>query len=74
MGDRVVVPEELRARTLNILHAAHQGTTSMRLRAERNLVWPNMTRDIASRRMVVQADPQTRQYKVMTFGSRRLTL
>ena len=24
--------------------------------------------------MVVQADPKTRQYKVMTFGSRRLTL
>ena len=51
MGDRVVVPEELRARTLDTLHAAHQGTTSMRLRAERNLFWPNMARDIAGRRM-----------------------
>ena len=37
MGERVVVPEELRNRTLDALHAAHQGTTSMRLRAERNL-------------------------------------
>jgi hypothetical protein len=36
---------------LDTLHAAHQGTTSMRLRAERNLVWPNMSRDIASKRM-----------------------
>ena len=51
MGDRVVVPEELRSRTLDTLHAAHQGTTSMRLRAERNLFWPNMARDIASKCM-----------------------
>jgi phosphoketolase len=51
MGDRVVVPKELRSRTLETLHAAHQGTTSMRLRAERNLFWPNMARDIASKRM-----------------------
>ena len=45
MGDRVVVPEEPRSRTLNTLHTAHQGTTSMKLRAERNLFWPNMARD-----------------------------
>ena len=51
MGDRVVVPEELRERALDTLHAAHQGTTSMRLRAERNLYWPNMARDIATKRM-----------------------
>jgi hypothetical protein len=46
-----VVPEELRSRTLDTLHAAHQGTTSMRLRAERNLFWPNMAKYIASKRM-----------------------
>ena len=51
MGDRVVVPEELRNRTLDTLHSAHQGTTSMRLRAERNLFWPNMAMDIANKRM-----------------------
>ena len=51
MGDRVVVPEELRSRTLDTLHAAHQGITSMRLRAKRNLFWSNMARDIASKRM-----------------------
>jgi hypothetical protein len=50
-GDRVVMPEELRSRTLDTLHAAHQGTTSMRLRAERNLFWPNMARDIATKCM-----------------------
>ena len=51
MGNRVVMPEELRNRTLETLHSAHQGTTSMRLRAERNLFWPNMARDIANKRM-----------------------
>ena len=51
MGDRVVVPAELRASILEMLHAAHQGTTSMRLRAERNLFWPNIARDIANKRM-----------------------
>ena len=51
MGDRVVVPQELKSRTLDTLHAAQQGTTSMRLRSERNLFWPNMVRDIATKRM-----------------------
>ena len=35
MGDRTVVPESLRERILSTLHSAHQGTTSMRLRAEK---------------------------------------
>ena len=35
MDDRVVVPEAIRNRTLEPLHAGHQGTISMRLRAER---------------------------------------
>jgi transposase InsO family protein len=51
MGDRAVVPEELRSSVLDTLHSAHQGTTSMRLRAERNLFWPNMAMDIATNRM-----------------------
>jgi hypothetical protein len=50
-GGRVVVPEELRSRTLDTLHAAHQGTTSMRLRAERNMFWPNLARDITTKCM-----------------------
>jgi hypothetical protein len=50
-GDRLVVPEELLSRTLDTLHAAHRGTTSMRLRAERKLFWPNMARDITTKRI-----------------------
>ena len=34
MGSRIIVPEALRNRVVETLHAAHQGTTSMRLRAE----------------------------------------
>jgi hypothetical protein len=52
MGDRVVVPEELRGRTLDTLHAAYQGTIYIRLRAERNMFWPHMARDIATKRML----------------------
>ena len=50
MGDRTVVPESLRGRVLSTLHSAHQGTTSMRLRAEKNMFWPNMAADIANTR------------------------
>ena len=63
MGDRVVVPEELRSRTLDTLHAAHQGTTSMRLRAERNLFWPNMARDISMIRQL-QVNAASVDYKL----------
>ena len=49
MGERVVVPKPLRSRVLDTLHTGHQGTTSMRLRAERTLFWPNMSRDISSK-------------------------
>ena len=34
----------------------------------------NKPKRCGKRGVVVQADPKTRQYKVMTFGSRRLTL
>ena len=34
----------------------------------------NNPRICDKRDVVVQADPKTKQYKVMTFGSRRLTL
>ena len=50
MGDRTVVPESLRERVLSTLHSAHQGTTSMRLIAEKSMFWPNMAADIANRR------------------------
>ena len=50
MGERVVVPATLRDRVLSTLHSAHQGTTSMRLRAEKQMYWPNMAADIAATR------------------------
>ena len=37
----------IRGRVHLSLHSAHQVTTSMRLRAERSMFWPNMAKDIA---------------------------
>ena len=48
--DRPVIPEALRHRVLDTLHAAHQGVTGMRLRAERSVFWPNMSQDIEATR------------------------
>ena len=46
-GDRIVIPASLlRPRILEALHASHQGTTEMLLRAEVSMFWPNMSRDI----------------------------
>ena len=55
MGDRIVVPDHLIARVLDTLHSAHQGTTSMRLRAEQSLYWPGMARAIARKRQSCQS-------------------
>ena len=48
--DRVVIPTVLRPTVLNSLHSAHQGTTSMQLRAQSIVFWPGMTNDIITRR------------------------
>ena len=48
--DRVVMPKALRQIALNNLHAAHQGVTSMELRASRIMFWPGMTEDIRQKR------------------------
>ena len=45
-SDRVVVPTTLRSPILNSLHAAHQGVSSMTLRAQAIVFWPGMTNDI----------------------------
>ena len=50
MGNRIIVPEALRNRVLETLHAAHQGTTSMRLRAEKSLYWPGIAQSIGLKR------------------------
>ena len=46
--DRVVVPSSLRQSVLEGLHAAHQGISSMELRAQSIVFWPGMTEDIHS--------------------------
>ena len=48
--DRVVIPTTLRPTVLDSLHAAHQGVTTMQLRAQTIVFWPGMTKDIAARR------------------------
>ena len=48
--DRVLIPESLRQRVLQHLHAAHQGTSTMEQRARAIVYWPGMTNDIRSTR------------------------
>jgi hypothetical protein len=43
---RPVIPAKLRPAVLSVLHAAHQGTTGMQLRAERSVFWPGLTEDL----------------------------
>ena len=45
-GDRIIIPDPLRQEVLEKLHGAHQGSSSMMLRANRNFFWPGMTGDI----------------------------
>ena len=49
-GDCVVIPKSLRGNVLQILHSAHQGTTSMSLRANKTMYWPGMHTDIIAMR------------------------
>ena len=49
-NDRVVVPPFLRPDVLEALHAAHQGASTMGLRARSIVFWPGMTADIENRR------------------------
>ena len=48
--ERVVIPSSLRPIILDSLHAAHQGISSMRARAETSVFWPGITSDIAKLR------------------------
>ena len=43
---RLVIPERLRSRVLETLHAAHQGVSGMINRAEQSIFWPSITTDI----------------------------
>ncbi|XP_066924129.1 uncharacterized protein [Clytia hemisphaerica] len=53
-NDRVVVPQSLRPAVLDALHAAHQGVSTMGLRARSIVFWPGMTYDIEHRRQACQ--------------------
>ena len=44
---RIVVPAALRKDVLRALHCAHQGSTSMTLRAADTVWWPGVAKDIA---------------------------
>ena len=48
--DRVVVPQTLRRRVLQHLHAAHQGISTMEQRARAIVFWPGMSKDIRDTR------------------------
>ena len=49
-NDRVIIPPALRDRTLQALHAAHQGVTMMDSRAESSFFWPGMSAAIEETR------------------------
>ena len=48
--DRLVIPESIRERVLDVLHATHQGRSSMLHRASQSVFWPGYTADIEKRR------------------------
>ena len=51
---RVVVPEQLRAAVLEVLHSAHQGVTGMLLRADSSVWWPGITAQVKEKRQKCQ--------------------
>ena len=50
LNNRTVIPRRLRQDVLDTLHAAHQGTSSMILRALDSVYWPGFVKDIERRR------------------------
>ena len=44
--DRVVIPNKLWSRVLNIIHGVHQGVSGMISRVEDSVFWPGITTDI----------------------------
>ena len=51
IGERIVIPQQLRSKILSSLHAAHQGVGMMIARASDAVYWPNMTTDISKVRV-----------------------
>ena len=50
--DRIVVPPSLREKVLSNLHSAHQGVSSMNLRARACIYWPGITADVEKAREI----------------------
>ena len=51
LKDRTVIPQQLRERVLENLHAAHQGVTQMLARAENSIFWPGLHTDLEEVRL-----------------------
>ena len=45
-GNRIIVPKEMRAETLQYIHEGHQGKERCLLRARNTVFWPKITYDI----------------------------
>ena len=45
-NDRVIIPSSLRRLVLRTLHAAHQGVSTMLMRAQSIVYWPGMSKDL----------------------------
>ena len=58
-GQRLVIPESLRADVLKELHSSHQGIVKTRARARQTVYWPNIDNDIAN---VVSSCRQCEKY------------
>ena len=48
--DRIVIPDALRSKILDIIHGAHQGVSGMVNRVEETVFWPGITTDIIKTR------------------------
>ena len=46
LGNRLIVPREMRPKILNDLHAAHQGIHRIQQRARRSVFWPGISNEI----------------------------
>ena len=50
LEDRLVIPAGLRPKVLTVLHAAHQGKSTMLHRAAQTVFWPGYTIDVQKKR------------------------
>ena len=45
-GSRIVIPEKLRKKVLNIAHETHQGITKTKMLLRTKVWWPNIEQDV----------------------------